>query len=301
MFKIIVNSYLTFFKNLPVILLYALPLLVLSAIEIYFEGLSSANYGVKYFIIMAVYLIPFVSAATDIAVYQRLLGFTKINPFNSPKTLVIYFLVQLGIGIIAVVPLYAVYYFLNINTGATLSHLWVAILLNMFLGIYFLARFNIILPLLVKGQMLKLKDFLAVTDYKYSQWVLAGFLIYGPYLVLNYVVPCPYLNMFFTCLYMLVFVCFNVTYISTKLNKCTPVISTKAAETAIAQELKTKVKKANKAVKTAAKTLKEKTTAAKAPKTVKKEGKNTKPAAKKTVKKAPKPKAPKLKPALAKV
>ena len=149
--------------------------------------------------------------------------------------------------------------------------------------------------------MLKLKDFLAVTDYKYSQWALAGFLIYGPYLILNYVVPCPYLNMFFTSLYMLVFVCFNITYISTKLNKRTPVISTKAAETAIAQELKTEVKKAKKAVKTAAKTLKEKTTAAKAPKTTKKESKSTKPAAKKTVKKAPKPKAPKLKPALAKV
>lgn len=105
MLQTILSSYKTYLKNFPVILLFAVPLLVLSGIEIYFEGLTSANRGVKYFISLALFILPLISAATDIAVYQRLFKSPRVNPFGSLKTLIVYLFVQLGLGLIAILPI----------------------------------------------------------------------------------------------------------------------------------------------------------------------------------------------------
>lgn len=98
-----------FLQNIPEELsghfAFAVPLLVLSGIEIYFEGLTSANRGVKYFISLALFILPLISAATDIAVYQRLFKSPRVNPFGSLKTLFVYLFVQLGLGLIAILPI----------------------------------------------------------------------------------------------------------------------------------------------------------------------------------------------------
>ncbi|MFR8207144.1 MAG: hypothetical protein ACLU99_13205 [Alphaproteobacteria bacterium] len=98
MLQTILSSYKTYLKNFPVILLFAVPLLVLSGIEIYFEGLTSANRGVKYFISLALFILPLISAATDIAVYQRLFKSPRVNPFGSLKTLFALPLCSTGFG-----------------------------------------------------------------------------------------------------------------------------------------------------------------------------------------------------------
>lgn len=216
MLKTITASYKTFFKNFPVILLYALPLLVLVGIENYFESLNSPNRGIRYFTMMTIYVLPLVSAATDVAVYQRLFGFSKINPFASLKTLFIYLFVQLGIGIIAVLPLYLINYLFKNLAGDNFTYFCAALLINMFIGVYFLARFNIILPLIVKQKTLSFKDFMSFTNCSYGQWLLAAFLIYGPYIVINYAVSCPTMNNILTSLYLLVFVCFNAVFVTSR-------------------------------------------------------------------------------------
>ncbi len=213
MLKTIADSYKLFFRKFPIIVLYALPLLVFSAIEIFFENQNSENKGVYYFLLLSSYLIPLVSAGVDVALYKRLLGIKKVNPLQPFKTYFSYFFVQLGIGLIAVIPLHAIFYILNLNSGPTLGHLVIALVVNMFLGIYVLARLNLVLPLIIQNKLLKLKDFIAFSSDSYLNWTIVGFLIYGPFLVSNYVIANPYVNTIITNLCMLLFVCFNTTYV----------------------------------------------------------------------------------------
>lgn len=80
MLQTILSSYKTYLKNFPVILLFAVPLLVLSGIEIYFEGLTSANRGVKYFHIFGI-----VYPAVDKRGYRhrRLSALVQVSPGQS--------------------------------------------------------------------------------------------------------------------------------------------------------------------------------------------------------------------------
>lgn len=287
MLKTIADSYKLFFRKFPIIVLYALPLLVLSAIEVFFENQNTENKGVHYFLVMSAYLIPLVSAAVDVALYKRFLGIKNINPLQPFKTYFSYFFVQLGIGLIAVAPLHAVFYILNLNSGPTLGHLVFALVVNMFLGIYVLARLNLILPLIIQNKLLNLKDFMAFSRDSYLNWIIAGFLIYSPFLVSNYVIANPYVNTVITNLCMLLFICFNTTYVLSHMTK-TPVQKEPVAKAAPqAEAKKTEVKKAP-VKKAAAKKAAPKAETQKEPK---------KPAVKKkTTKKAA---TPKLKPVTA--
>lgn len=213
MLKTIVDSYKMFCRNFPVILLYALPLLVLTVIQVYFNGLETQNRGVIWYLAGATFLLPLISSATDVAVYKRLFKDASVNPFRNPKVLFIYLFVQLGLGLVAVLPIYLFNYIIINLTGWTFCALCLSLLANMFIGVYFLARFNIVLPLIVQQRVPSLKDFMGFTDRPYKQWLLVAFLVYLPYILINYLFSCPYLNAVLTNLYMLVFVCFNTTYL----------------------------------------------------------------------------------------
>lgn len=255
MLKTIVDSYKMFCRNFPVILLYALPLLILTVIQVYFDGLNTQNRGVVWYLAGAVFLMPLISAATDIAVYKRLFKDASVNPFRNPKVLFIYLFVQLGLGLVAVLPIYLFNYILFRYTSWTLCVMCVSLLANMFIGVWLLARFNIILPLIVQQRVPSWRDFLEFTDHPYKQWLLVAFLVYMPYIVINYLFTCPYLNAVLTNLYMLVFVCFNTTYImqhkmtpalvkSAEPKKVEPTIKLEDAETESKPKAKAKPQKA---------------------------------------------------------
>ena len=207
-------SYKMFFKNIRFILLYALPLLILSAINIYFQKLDSDNRAVLYFTNIAFFLIPLVSAATDISIYQRLFNFKKINPLSSPKIFVLYLVCQIAIGLIAVLPMFIFFYIFSFITASAFTILALASLLNIFVGFYFLARFNIILPLIILNKIPSLQKFLKYTKISYKKWLSVAVLVYFPYVIINYVFTCPYSNMLLTNLFMFVILCFNVYYVS---------------------------------------------------------------------------------------
>ncbi len=302
MLKTIFASYKSFFKNFPLILVYALPLLVLSFIEAYFEGITAPSRSVMWFLTGMVYIMPFISASTDVAVYQRLLlKLKKVNPFSSLKILFEYLFVQLGIGFLSVIPLYVVYYILNRNSGPTLSHLCIAIFANIFTGFYFMARFNIMLPLIILKRNMPLKEFLSFTQERYQDWLLTSLLIYTPFVVLVYLVANPFLNAFVTTLFALVFVCFNITYLNSK----TSVKEKTAATTKVAVKKRT----ANKATAPKVAPVKKTESKEKAPKkpaktTASKKASEKKQASAEKTKKATsvktkRPGRPKLKPAIA--
>lgn len=286
MLKLIIDSYKLFLKNLPLIILFALPLLVLSVLNIYFKNISPLTAGIVYFVYASLLLLPLVNAATDISIYRRLFHFNIINPLSSLHAFILYLLVQIGIGLVGTAPIFLFQYLFNIMGLPPFWSLSLAIFINIFAGFAFMARFNIILPLIIQNKIPSLHEFMAYTDRPLKQWLLAAVLIYLPYVILHYITSgCPYTNMVLTTLFMFVFICFNVTYVNNnRLSRITYKAAAEPVKAAVAQ--KAEIAKPAPAPKPAA---------------PKKAPTKKTPAKKAAPKKTPKKAAPKLKPVMAKV
>lgn len=215
MLKLILDSYKMFFKNFPVILLFAMPLLVISGISVWVENTETTNPGILYLYYALYLLIPLVSVATDISLYRRFLGFSIINPLCSLKAFFLYLLTQLALGLVASAPIILFRYVLMSFGLSDFLSFVIAIAANTFLGIYLLARFSILFPLIIQNKVPSLKDFSQYTAQDYKKWLGVAVLIYTPYVIFNYAVSCPLLNMVVVNLFAFVFVCFNLKYVST--------------------------------------------------------------------------------------
>ncbi len=215
MFTLIKDSYKMYLKSFPLILLFAAPLLLLSGIAVWIENSETVNRGMLYFQYVAFVLIPLVSVATDISLYRRFFGFSIINPLSSLKAFMLYLLTQLALGLVASAPIILFRYVFEMFGMPALSAFVLAIALDLFLGIYLLARFSILFPLIIRNEVPSLKDFSRYTARSYKDWISVSFLIYTPYVVFNYVIACPFLNMLVVNLFAFVFVCFNIKYVET--------------------------------------------------------------------------------------
>ncbi len=215
MLRLIKDSYKLFFKNLPVIILFALPLLVLSALNIYFGSYTPVNRGIVYFTYAALLLLPLVSAGTDISIYRRLFHFNIVNPLSSLHAFILYLLAQICIGLIGTAPIFLFQYLFDITGLSPFVSLSLAIIVNIFVGFAFMARFNVILPLIIQNKVPSLHEFMSYTKRPFRQWLSVAVLVYLPYVVLHYLsAPCPYTNMLITTIFMFVFICFNVVYVN---------------------------------------------------------------------------------------
>lgn len=215
MFKLILDSYKMFLKNFPVILLFAVPLLVLSGISVWVEASETINQGMLYFYYASVILIPLTSIATDVCLYRRFFGYSVINPFCSLKAFVLYLITQLALGLVASAPIILFRYIFITFGLENLPAFILALTFNMFLGIYLLARFSILFPLIIQNKVPSLKEFSQYTARPYKDWMKVVLLVYMPYVVLNYVIVSPIANMLVINLFAFLFICFNIKYVNT--------------------------------------------------------------------------------------
>lgn len=216
MLNIIKKAYRLFFVNFPIILIFCIPLFILNAVNIANTGNENASECFHYVLLSLAFLTPLVSAGTDISIYQVFFKYKIINPFHSIKTLFLYLVVQFMIGIVAVAPIFIFRSLLALFMQDEAVILAVSLFLNMFVGFYILARFNIILPMIIQEQVPGYKEFLKITNQSYKSWLAVSFAIYLPYLLINYLMPNAYVNMFFTTLAMILFNCFSAAYVLEK-------------------------------------------------------------------------------------
>ena len=215
MLGLIKDSYKLFFKNIPVIILFALPLLVLSALDIYFENYTPVNQGILYFAYASLLLIPLVSAGTDISIYRRLFHFDIVNPLSSLRAFIVYLFAQIGIGLIGTAPIFLFQYLFNLLGISPLLNLSLSIILNLFIGFIFIARFNIVLPLIIQNKVPSLHEFMSYTCKPFKQWLIVATVVYLPYVILYYLTASnPYINIIVSTLFTFEFICFNITYVN---------------------------------------------------------------------------------------
>lgn len=292
MFRLVSIAYKTLFKNFPIIITFALPLLILSALNIYFRTSLEVSNATIYFVYLSLIFIPLINAATDISIYRKLFQFNIINPLSSLQAYIRYLIGQIGIGLIGTAPIFLInYIFIKLGLHP-LAALCLAIVANLFIGFVFMARFYVVLPLIIQNKTPSLKEFLLYTKHPYLQWVCVATLIYLPYVAIHYfTLDCPYINMILTTIATYIFICFNVTYVNNnRLSRITykPAIVTPVNKPVITPTLEKKTEnKIKKSPKKATKSSPKKTSS--------KKETSSKVAGKKTTKKP----APKLKPALA--
>ena len=223
MLKLITLSYKTLFKNFHFILIYSLPLLALSGLNIYLITTVKADALISRYAYISTLLLPFVAVATEICIYRKLFQFNLINPLSCINSYIRYLLAQFGIGIISSAPMFLInFIFLKLNFSP-LASICLAALGNIFIGFAFMARFNIVLPLIIQNKLPSLKDFLIYTKHSYTYWLLIAALIYMPYVIIHYItIAHPYLNTFLTTIATFLFISFNVCYVNShRLNKVT--------------------------------------------------------------------------------
>lgn len=255
MLRLIKDSYKLFLKNTPIIILFALPLLVLSALDIYFGGYTPVNQGIVYFSYAALLLIPFVNAGTDISIYRRLFHFNIINPLSSLRAFILYLFAQISIGLVGTAPIFLFQYLFNLLGISPLLNLFLSIILNLFIGFIFIARFNVLLPLIIQNKLPSLREFMSYTRKPFKQWLAVAAVVYLPYVVLYYLTaPYPYINAIIPTLFAFEFICFNITYVNNnRLSRITykEVIETPTVKTALATEKKAPKKEVSHAPKKA--------------------------------------------------
>ena len=292
MLKLVISSYKTLCRNFHFIICFAIPVLALSAINIYLRTSLEATKSVVYLTYTTLILLPFVNAATDISIYRKLFKFNIINPLSSIQAYVRYLLGQTFFGLIGTAPVFLLY-FIFLKTGLSpMISLILAVIANIFIGFAFMARFYIVLPLIIQNKIPSLKEFLLYTKRPYLQWVSVATLIYLPYVVIHYLtLECPYTNLFLTTIATYLFICFNVNYVNN--NRLSRITYKSTTETPIVETIM--VTKVEKKVEKKAEKAPKKTNKASPKKTSGKKVSSPKAAGKKTTKRP----TPKLKPALA--
>ncbi len=215
MLRLVFDSYRLYAQKFLTIAKYALPYLLLCCAAKYLETETSTSSFHVPLVSLFMVLIPLISAATDIKIYRYLLGYKTTNPLSSPKAYFMYLFSQMVIYLIGSAPLFLFTFVLNTLGYSNVGGLTLAIFINLFIGFMFMARFNIILPLIIQNKTPTLKEFLLYTNKPYIYWIGVGLFIYIPYVILHYVsVNLPYANILLCTIITYLFACFNVCFVN---------------------------------------------------------------------------------------
>lgn len=207
MLKLIKDAYVLYLRNLPLIVVYALPLLALSIIDAYTGNTILIT-------CIMVLMISLANTATDICLYRRMFHFKTINPLSSLRTFGLYLLFQTCIGLIGTAPLFVFLPLLNQTGLSPEMSLSIAITINTLTFFALMSRLEIILPLIVQNKLPSWREFWTYTRRPWIQWIMVALLVYFPYIVFNYALPSPLTAVIVTTLFSFVSLCFNISYLN---------------------------------------------------------------------------------------
>ncbi len=207
MLNLIIDSYKSFFKKLPVMLLFIIPLLVYCYAELYMEGRFAHSMA---FVYVSVVLTALFNVLTEISLYKYNLSQDSYNPLKPWYNIFIYYVAQMLFGLILALPAWLFIYILN-KLGVPYAALlgWT---INIFIGIALWARLNVLLPMVIAGKKVTAADFFKKTSASYLQWLAAAVFIYLPYIAINFLVNNPWLNAVLLNIAMILIIVFNTNY-----------------------------------------------------------------------------------------
>lgn len=215
MFNIIQDTYKLYFRKLPVWALFVLPLVLYSVADDYLRVYFA---DCRFYIYLSVVLSPVVYAAVELAVYKYMLKAELGKVWGTLKKLVLFAVIQFAAGFVMMLPMFV---FSRTAGHHQLGSLWIpfGLVANIFLGIWFFARINIILPMIVKGDKITLKSFDKQVKNTYAFWAAVAALIYFPYIASYYLIGNSIVNVLVAGFLSVLQPLFNSLYYQAKNHK----------------------------------------------------------------------------------
>lgn len=209
MLNIIKESYVLYFKKLPLLALFVMPLILYSAADFYLQRLSYTFTEYQIFVTISLFLSPFIFTATQIALYKYLMQVDVGGGLGFIKKWAVFVAVHLVMGWVMMFPVFVLRFF-----ASSFGIHWVAMALvaNIFLGMWLFARINIVLPMIMNGDKLSLKGLWKFGAKGYLPWVLVSTFIYLPYIGSYYLIKNEIAQMIIVSLVSIVSCVFNSKY-----------------------------------------------------------------------------------------
>lgn len=209
MLKIVKDTYHMYFKKMHIWFLFILPMILYSFLDEFLLKNSSESFA--FYATLSLFLSPLVFAIVEMSIYRYVLKveFGKVLEFV--KKLILFTLVQVIFGFVAMIPVFilgAIAAHHNIVTG----WLVLALIANIFLGGWLLAKVSVVLPLIITGEKFEMNKFWMYCKAPYRSWLIVSALVYFPYIATFYLIDCNFWNIIVSGFLSVIITLFNSAY-----------------------------------------------------------------------------------------
>lgn len=193
MLSVIRNTFFLFINKIDKITLFIMPLLAINVLN--FPNLAN--------LILAALL----SIIISFFIYIYILKPKNIDFLKSLKLLLKYTVADCAVS--------SVFYLIIFITQKYLSPInpYLSYALIYFGGLYFLTRFSIILPMLINNETISLKNIIKRTNERYLVWLMAGTIIYLPFVLARIYFNQGFAYQLISALQIPWLCCFNALYL----------------------------------------------------------------------------------------
>lgn len=201
MLNIIKESYVLFIKKFPLWIAFVLPLALFSYLD---EEVDNEN--IYLWMKLGGVLIL---TLTELAIYKYVAQLNLGNVWQIVKKTIYISFYQIVIGLIMMLPVYIVTQIGQHHQILSAGYILLCFIVNIFLGGWFFAKFNAIVPLIAAGEKDGYKTYI---KGKYLDWCWASLLVYFPYVASFYLIDCALISIILSSLFVALFSIFNVKF-----------------------------------------------------------------------------------------
>lgn len=228
MLTILKDTYTTYVKKFPVLVLFILPLLIYSAGDDALKHFFANSDFMQAWGVLSIVFSALVYTATQIFIYRYLMNVHLGKVMGFLKVWAKFFVVHLVLSNLIMLPvlgmmLGAVYF----EAGSYAFPL--ALIINMFLGFWLMARVNVVLPMIVANDDVAPRKVWEFGKDSYTAWLLPVAFVYLPYVLSFYLISCEWTKVIVVGLLSVLLTVFNFVYYQSKTAK--PAKAAKASKT----------------------------------------------------------------------
>ena len=209
MLNVIKDSYILFFKKLPLWVALLLPLVAFSYADEYVRATHVNSWFMRLGGVVVVTIV-------ELLVFKFVAEIKFGNVWQIVKRTILISLYHMILGIIVIIPVYVFMHIAAHHNILTNWFLFFTFVVNIFLSGYVLAKYNTLLPLMAKGEKMSLSLIKQHTKGSYKDWCVVSSLLYFPYVCSLFLINCTLTSIVVSSLFVIVFSIFNALYYNLK-------------------------------------------------------------------------------------
>lgn len=205
MISMIKDSYMLFFKKLPLWIAILLPLVIFSYTDEYIRATYGYSWAMRLGGVAVVALI-------ELLVFKFAAEIKLGNVWQVVKKIFLISIYQVIIGGIMIMPIFIFMKIAIHHHALSVGFLFFSFAVNIFLGGYIFAKYNVLLPLIAGEKKIFSSQLKQYVQGSYKDWCLVSFLLYFPYVCSLLLINCTLTSIVISSIFVVVFSIFNALY-----------------------------------------------------------------------------------------